>query len=189
MIHLNSQASTQDKASSLAPILKSLSWKKIILIHDNSIENMQIAASFERTFPLNNMLMLNSTLVTDEISADLLYEKIQDLKRYGSYFVILTNRPATIDFILDVADTLEMLGPAFMWILFTELGNNYVPSYRLPFELLIVSPANYKWESRDLIRDSLFLVTKGFDNISKDQEKQKCSCRCHCEPFTSQLFR
>lgn len=186
MIRLSSQSSIKDKAASIAPILNKLNRKKIILIHDNSIENMQITAHFERSFPLNNMLMMNSTMVTHETKLDKLF---WDLKKFGSSFVVLTNDRVIVDNILSVAQQLDMLGPAFTWIIFNEMGSDYVPSYILPYSLFVVSPANQTLVSRDLVRDSVWLIAKGFDEISKANVKQKCSCRCDCESFTSQLFR
>ncbi|XP_031553344.1 glutamate receptor ionotropic, NMDA 1-like isoform X2 [Actinia tenebrosa] len=189
MIHLSSQSSIKDKAASIAPILNKLSWKKIILMHDNSIENMQITANFERSFPLNNILMLNSSMVTNETSLEKLILEFTEMKKLGSSFAVLTNDQVIVDNILTAASQLDMLGPAFTWIMFNELERNYIPSYLVPYVLLIVGPANHKWKSHDLIRDSVFLIAKGLDRISKIEEKQKCSCRCDCEPFTSQLFR
>lgn len=189
MIRLNSQSSIKDKAASIAPILKKLSWKKIIIIHDNSIENVQITAHFDRSFPLNNILLLNSTMVTNETSVDKLFLEFMNLKKFGSSFVVLTNDRVIVNNILKVGDQLDMLGPAFTWIIFNELESSYVPSYILPYVLLIVSPANNRWESRALVRDSVFLIAKGLDRISKVKGNLKCSCRCDCEPFTRQLFR
>ncbi|KAK3749934.1 hypothetical protein QZH41_017384 [Actinostola sp. cb2023] len=189
LLYLNSHESVYDKTHSIAPILKKLNLKKIVVIYDNSVENMQATTYFKRSLALNNILLLNSTLVTEQTDIQLLTARIKAFKTIGSTFVLLTNKTSILDAIFEIADFLHMLGPAFSWVIFSDTNDNYSPPFSVQRELLVVSPRSHQWQSRDLIHDAVFLVTKGLDSIAKAEEKGKCSCRCECKPFTNQLYR
>jgi len=189
MIYLNSHDSIFDKIHSIAPVLKSLYFKKIIVIYDNSVDNMQTTTFFERSLALHNILLLDSLLITQYTDLHNLAAKLESFRSICSAFVVLSSKTEILDKMLDAAYAVGMLEEAFSWVIFSDYNDDYSPLFSLKRIIMFVNPRRHQWQPRDLVNDAVFLATKGLDNIAKSEEKQQCSCRCECQPFTNQLYR
>lgn len=170
-------------------MLKALYFKKIVVIYDNSVDNMLAMTFFERSLAYNNILMLNSMLITKNTRIDSLALKLESFKSTCSAFVVLSGQTNILDTVFDAAFNADMLGEAFSWVIFSGSNDGYFPLFSLKRPILFVNPRRQQWRPRDLINDAVFLSTRGFDNMAESLEKQECSCRCECQPFTNQLYR